>query len=116
MILCCDKLIEKTSHKPLIPNINRLSDKVTKHYKVYVLLFLILLLPAIYGNNHTGVYYNLDETLPKNLPSIVANEKLKDDYDMNSTHILLVDSSVDSTSVNKMLKEIDKVDGVKWSL
>lgn len=75
-----------------------------------------MLFPAIYGNNHTGVYYNLDETLPKNLPSIVANEKLKDDYDMNSTHILLVDSSVDSTSVNKMLKEIDKVDGVKWSL
>ena len=116
LILTFDKLIEKTSHKPLIPNINRLSDKVTKHYLVYVAIFLVLLFPAIYGNNHTSVYYNLDETLPKNLPSIIANDKLKEDYDMNSTHILLVDSSVSSTDVNKMLKEIDNVDGVKWTL
>ena len=116
LILTFDKLIEKTSHKPLIPNINRLSDKVTKHYLVYVAIFLVLLFPAIYGNNHTSVYYNLDETLPKDLPSIIANDKLKEDYDMNSTHILLVDSSVSSTDVNKMLKEIDDVDGVKWTL
>ena len=116
LILTFDKLIEKTSHKPLIPNINRLSDKVTKHYLVYVAIFLVLLFPAIYGNNHTSVYYNLDETLPKDLPSIIANDKLKEDYDMNCTHILLVDSSVSSTDVNKMLKEIDNVDGVKWTL
>ena len=116
MILCCDKIIEKTQHKPFLPDIGRISDKVTKRYLVYVVLFLLFLFPAIYGNNHTAVYYNLDETLPKDLPSIIANEKLKEDYDMNTTHMILVDSSVSSTDVNKMIKEMDKVDGVKWAL
>ena len=116
MILCCDKIIEKTKHKPFLPDIGRISDKVTKRYLVYVGLFLLFLFPAIYGNNHTAVYYNLDETLPKDLPSIIANEKLKEDYDMNTTHMILVDSSVSSTDVNKMIKEMDKVDGVKWAL
>lgn len=116
MILVCGKLIEKTKHKPFLPNINRISQKVTKHFAVYVALFLVLLVPAIYGNNHTGVYYNLDETLPKELPCIIANEKLKEDYDMNTTHILLVDSDVPSADVGKMLKEIEDVDGVKWAL
>lgn len=116
MILVCDKLIEKTKHKPFLPNINRISQRVTKHFAVYVALFLILLFPAVYGNNHTGVYYNLDETLPKELPCIIANEKLKEDYDMNTTHILLVDSDVSSSDVGKMLKEIEDVDGVKWAL
>ena len=116
MILVCDKLIEKTKHKPLLPDIGKISEKVTKHYLIYVALFLILLFPAIYGNSHTKVYYNLDETLPKDLPSIIANEKLKEDYDMNTTHMLLVDSDVSSEKVNKMLKEIENVDGVKWAL
>ena len=116
MILCCDKIIEKTKHKPFLPDIGRISDKVTKRYLVYVVLFLLFLFPAIYGNNHTAVYYNLDETLPKDLPSIIANEKLKEDYDMNTTHMILVDSSVSSTDVNKMIKEMDKVYGVKWAL
>ena len=116
MILCCDKIIEKTKHKPFLPDIGRISDKVTKRYLVYVVLFLLFLFPAIYGNNHTAVYYNLDETLPKDLPSIIANEKLKEDYDMNTTHMILVDGSVSSTDVNKMIKEMDKVDGVKWAL
>ena len=116
MILCCDTIIEKTKHKPFLPDIGRISDKVTKRYLVYVVLFLLFLFPAIYGNNHTAVYYNLDETLPKDLPSIIANEKLKEDYDMNTTHMILVDSSVSSTDVNKMIKEMDKVDGVKWAL
>lgn len=116
MILCCDKIIERTKHKPFLPDIGRISDKVTKRYLVYVVLFLLFLFPAIYGNNHTAVYYNLDETLPKDLPSIIANEKLKEDYDMNTTHMILVDSSLSSTDVNKMIKEMDKVDGVKWAL
>lgn len=116
MILCCDNLIEKTKHKPLLPNINRLSDRMTKRYPVFAIIFVVLLVPAIYGNNHTGVYYNLDETLPKSLPSIIANEKLKEDYDMNTTHMLLVNSSVPSSDVSRMLKEIEETDGVKWAL
>ena len=109
MILCCDKIIEKTKHKPFLPDIGKISDKVTKRYPIYVALFVVLLFPAIYGNNHTGVYYNLDETLPKDLPSIIANEKLKEDYDMNTTHMILVDSSTDSADVGKMLNEMDSV-------
>lgn len=116
MILCCDKLIVKTKHKPFLPDIGKLSDKVTKRYLVYVVIFLVLLFPAIYGNNHTSVYYNLDETLPKDLPSIIANEKLKEDYDMNTTHMILVDSSIESADVAKMLNKMEKVDGVKWAL
>mgnify|MGYP003300982473 FL=1 len=116
MILCCDKLIEKTKHKPLLPDIGRISDKVTKRYVIYVVAFVILLFPAIYGNNHTGVYYNLDESLPKDLPSVIANTKLKEDYNMNTTHIILVDSSVAGSDVKKMSQEIEKVDGVKWVL
>ena len=116
MILCCDKLIEKTKHKPLLPDIGRISDKVTKRYVFYVVAFVILLFPAIYGNNHTGVYYNLDESLPKDLPSVIANTKLKEDYNMNTTHMILVDSSVAGSDVKKMSQEIEKVDGVKWVL
>ena len=116
MILCCDKLIEKTKHKPLLPDIGRISDKVTKRYVIYVVAFVILLFPAIYGNNHTGVYYNLDESLPKDLPSVIANTKLKEDYNMNTTHMILVDSSVAGSDVKKRSQEIEKVDGVKWVL
>ena len=116
MILCCDKLIEKTKHKPLLPDIGKISDKVTKRYVIYVVAFVILLFPAIYGNNHTGVYYNLDESLPKDLPSVIANTKLKEDYNMNTTHMILVDSSVAGSDVKKMSQEIEKVDGVKWVL
>ena len=116
MILCCDKLIEKTKHKPLLPDIGRISDKVTKRYVIYVVAFVILLFPAIYGNNHAGVYYNLDESLPKDLPSVIANTKLKEDYNMNTTHMILVDSSVAGSDVKKMSQEIEKVDGVKWVL
>ncbi len=116
MILCCDKWIMKTMHKPFLPDIGKISDKVTKRYMIYVILFLVLLFPAIYGNNHTAVYYNLDETLPKDLPSIIANEKLKKDYDMNTTHMILVDSSVESADVAKMIDKMDGVDGVKWAL
>ena len=116
MILCCDKLIEKTKHKPLLPDIGRISDKVTKRYVIYVVAFVILMFPAIYGNNHTGVYYNLDESLPKDLPSVIANTKLKEDYNMNTTHMILVDSSVAGSDVKKMSQEIEKVDGVKWVL
>lgn len=116
MILCCDKLIEKTKHKPLLPDIGRISDKVKKRYVIYVVAFVIILFPAIYGNNHTGVYYNLDESLPKDLPSVIANTKLKEDYNMNTTHMILVDSSVAGSDVKKMSQEIEKVDGVKWVL
>lgn len=116
MILCCDKIIEKTKHRPLLPDIGRISGKVTKYYPVYVALFLVLLGPAIYGNNHTDVYYKLDDSLPGYLPSISANAKLNKDYNMNTTHVLLMKSDVSPADVTRMAKKIEKVDGVKWAL
>lgn len=116
MILCCDKIIEKTKHRPLLPNIGRISDKVTKYYPVYVAIFVVLLGPAIYGNNHTDVYYKLDDSLPGYLPSISANAKLNKDYNMNTTHVLLMKSDVSPADVSRMAKKIEKVDGVKWAL
>ena len=116
MILCCDKVIEKTRHKPLLPDIGRISDKVTKHYVVYVVIFLVLLGPAIFGNNHTGVYYKLDDSLPEDLPSIQANGKLNRDYNMNTTHVLLLKSDVSASNVSRMIKKVEKVDGVNWAL
>lgn len=113
MILIFDKAIEKTSHRPLLPEIKGISNFVTKHYVIFVVLFIVLMVPAVYGNNNTSVYYNLDETLPKDLDSIIANTKLQEEYNMNSTHMLLVDSSLSSSDVCRMSDEIEKLDGIK---
>lgn len=113
MILIFDKAIEKTSHRPLLPEIKGISKFVTKHYVIFVVLFIVLMVPAVYGNNNTSVYYNLDETLPKDLDSIIANTKLQEEYNMNSTHMLLVDSSLSSSDVCRMSDEIEKLDGIK---
>ena len=77
---------------------------------------MILLFPAVYGNNHTGIYYNIAQSLPDSLPSNVANAKLEDEFDMSNMHMILIDKEMDGTDKQKMLEEIDKVDGVKWSL
>lgn len=116
MVLIFDKAIEKTSHKVIIPNINRISNFVIKHYKIIAVLFILVWIPAIYGYTHTQVYYNLDETLPKDLDSIVANQKLNDTFNMNATHILLTDSSMSEKDVSNMIKEINNVDGVKTTI
>lgn len=116
MILIFDKAIEKTTHKVIIPNINKISNFVIKHYKIIAVLFILVWIPAIYGYTHTQVYYNLDETLPKDLDSIVANQKLNDTFNMNATHILLTDSSMSEKDVSNMIKEINNVDGVKTTI
>ncbi|MDO4340262.1 MAG: MMPL family transporter [Eubacteriales bacterium] len=113
MILIFDKGIEKTRHRPLLPKFSKLPAFVTKYYIPILILFVIIWVPAIYGNNHTEVYYNLDETLPKDLDSVVANTKLNDTFQMNSTHMLLVDSQLEPKQIAKMTDEIKEVDGVK---
>ena len=116
MILTFDKAIEKTSHKVLLPNLDKLSGFVTKHYKLIGILFVLIWIPAIYGYTHTDVYYNLDQTLPKTLPSIQANEKLNELFEMNTTHIILADATLPDKDMNMMLDEIAKVDGIKKTL
>lgn len=112
LILVCDNIIEKTSHKALVPRFDKISDFVTKHYIVFAVIFLIVLIPAIYGNNHTAVYYNLDTTLPEDLKSVIANAKLDEEYDMNSTSMILLSTDTSSTQVIKMCDELENVDGI----
>ena len=116
MILVFDGAIEKTKHKALIPSLDKASGFITKHYKVWLIIFLVLLYPAIYGNNHTQIYYNIDKSLPSTLASNVANDKLKEDFDMSTVHMVLLKKGLDSKQKTQMLDKIDKVDGVKWSL
>lgn len=116
MILVFDKAIEKTKHKALLPNMDKASGFITKHYKVWLIVFLVLLYPAIYGNNHTQIYYNIDKSLPATLASNIANDKLKEDFDMSTMHMILLRNGLDSKQKTQMLDKIDEIDGVKWSL
>ncbi|MDC7286554.1 efflux RND transporter permease subunit [Blautia schinkii] len=116
MILVFDKAIEKTKHKSIIPNLDKVSGFVTKHYKVWILVFLVMLYPAIYGNNHTEVYYNIDKSLPASLPSNVANAELEDVFHMNTVHMVLLEKGMDAREKTEMLKKLEDVDGVEWAL
>jgi predicted RND superfamily exporter protein len=116
MILVFDKPIEKTKHKPLIKSIDGPSAFIIKHYKAWILIFLILLFPAVYGNNHTGIYYNIAQSLPQSLPCNVANQKLEDEFQMSTMHMVLMDKNIDSKEKRQMMDEIENVDGVKWSI
>ena len=116
IILVFDKAIEKTKHRPLIKNTNRASTFLVKHHKLWMVIFLILIYPAFYGNNHTGIYYNIAKSLPSTLGSNVANEKLKEDFDMSTIHMIMMDKNMDAKDKRNMVSEIDGVDGVKWTI
>ncbi len=116
MILVFDKALEKTRHKALLPDMNGIGGFIAKHYKIFMILFAVMLFPAIFGYRNTKVYYNLDETLPKDLPSIVANHKLNESFDMNATHMLLISADLPARDVRHMTDEMKKTDGVNWVL
>ena len=116
MLLVFDKAVQKTKHRPILPDLGRIAGWITRHYKWFVAAFILILFPAIYGYTHTDVYYDLAGTLPKDLPSIVANQKLEDNFDMNATHIYLVDSSLPAKDVAHMIDEVNEVDGVKATI
>lgn len=114
MILTCDKAIEKTTHRSLIPSLDKLSHGIVKGRYVALLLFLIVLVPAIHGNNNYKIYYNIDQSLPENIPSNEANEKLKKEFNMSNMHMILLKDGLSAKEKSAMSKEIEKVDGVKW--
>ena len=116
MILTFDKAIEKTSHKPLMPDFSRAATWIVKHRAVFAVAFVVILIPALYGYTHYDVYYNLDKTLPKELDSIVANTKLAEDYHMESTHMLLTKSDMKTKDVLAMTDDMKDVDGVSFVL
>lgn len=116
MILVFDKALEKTMHKDLVPSLEKPSKFIIKHHAAFIVLFIVVLIPAVYGQINTNVYYNLTDTLPKDLNSVIANTKLDEEYNMATTHMLLVDADMEPKEVNSMLDEMGKVDGVRFSM
>ncbi len=116
MILCCDKAIEKTSHRDLIPSLDGVSKKVVKFWPVALALFVVLIGPAYYGNKNYEIYYDISSSLPQDLDSAVANAKLQEDFNMNTMHVLLLKNGMSVKDKNSMQNEIKNVDGVKWVL
>ena len=116
MILVFDKALEKTMHKDLVPSLEKPSKFIIKHHAAFIVLFIVVLIPAVYGQINTNVYYNLTDTLPKDLNSVIANTKLDEEYNMATTHMLLVDADMKPKEVNSMLNEMGKVDGVSFSM
>ena len=108
-----DKPIEKTSHRPLLPDVGGIGRFVVKHYKVLAVVLVIMIFPAFYGYNHVNVYYDMSKVMPPELKSVIANKKLEETFDMATTHLLLVDSDVPQKDVRDMTAEMEQVDGVK---
>lgn len=116
MILVMDKWLEKTKHKPLIPDLGKIGGFVTKHYIIFIIIFLVVVGPMFYGQNHNRVYYDLMGTLPAELESVQAGNALENDFDMGATHIILADSDMPSNDAYNMEKELGEVKGVKLAL
>lgn len=116
LILTFDGAIDKTTHKALIPSLDNVSKFIVKHHWIALILFAVVLFPAVYGNNNYEIYYNLDTSLPKDIPSAKANDKLKENFDMSSVHMVLLEDGLTAKEKNTMLKEIKEVKGVKWVL
>lgn len=113
LILVFDKALKKTKHKVIIPDVGKIANWVTNHYVVFIIAFLVILGPALYGYNHTSVYYDLAGTLPDSLSSKQANDKLDAEYSMGATHIVIAKSSLSQKDSINMIDEIKNVDGVK---
>ena len=116
MILVFDKLLEKTIHKDIIPSMDNVASFIIKHHAAFVVLFIALLIPGVYGQTHTDVYYNLTDTLPTDLNSVIANTKLQEEFGISSTHIILCRSDMKRKDVVKMTDEMNEVDGVSMTM
>ena len=116
MILVCDKAIEKTKHKVLIPDISNISDWITSHYKLFLVLFIVILIPALYGYNNTDVYYDLAGTMPDSAYSKQANDKLTEQYAMGAMHMIIAPSDMSAIDSRNMIDEINDVDGVRFAV
>ncbi len=118
LILVLDKPLQKAKHRSLIPNMKRFAKGTVKVFPVFLCLFVLLVPPALYGYDQTNkeTYYNLAKSLPDDMEYVIANSKLSEDFDIASTHMLLIDKDVSPKSVRSMMKEMEQVDGVKYVL
>ncbi len=118
IIILMDGPLQKTKHKALIPNMDKLARKITKVFPIFLAIFAILIVPAYYGYSKTNkeVYYDMGESLPEDMKYVIANSKLSEDFDIASTHMILVDANLPDKSVKAMIKNMESVDGVKYVL
>ena len=118
LILLLDKPLQKTKHKPLIPSFRKFSVGVVKVFPVFLILFALLIAPAYYGYSKTNdeVYYDMGQCLPEDMEYVIANSKLSEDFNIASTHMVLVNAKLPGSSVRSMIDEMEKVDGVKYVL
>ena len=114
MILCFEKGIDKTTHKPFIPSLDKVSDFITKHTTVWLMIFALLCVPCFYGNQNNELYYNIDSSLPETLDSAIANKKLEEDFDMNTVYMMLLKNGLSAADKQQMMDEIKDVEGVNW--
>lgn len=115
-LLVFDKLVFKTKHKPIIPSFNVVKNFVVKHYKIILLVALVIAYPAYYGNAHVKSYYNLTKDLPQDLKSCVANSELSDEFDLVASQVILVNKDIKDNDLNKMVNEIENVESVNLVL
>ena len=114
MLLELDNLVEKTSHKEILPKFTKIKDFVIKHYIAIAIVFVIILPIAFYGYKNTGIYYNLDKSLPTTLDSVTANKELKEKFNMVSMELLLVDKDMPNNQLKEMTDKIEQLDGIEW--
>ena len=118
LILLFDRPLQRTRHKALIRNANGFARKITKTFPVFLAVFVALAIPAYMGYAKTNeeVYYDMGQCLPQDIDYVIAHSKLTDDFDIASTHMLLVDANLPSRDVRNMKREMEQVDGVKYVL
>lgn len=118
MILVLDKLLSKTKHRSLLPDMGKLAEGITKRFPVFLVLFLVILVPAFYGYQKTNaeVYYDMSDSLPEDMDYVIANSKLNELFDVGSTHMILVSTDVSAKDVRSMISEMEQVDGMKYVL
>ncbi len=116
LLLVFDQYVEKTKHKVLLPNFKKLQQFAINHYKLIFIIFLILLIPAIIGNNNVNIYYKLDEALPEDLPSRVANSELAQKFNIISPEIILIDKNIDTNQKNQLITQLENIEGISLVL
>ena len=112
LLLLFDNVIEKTKHKSFMPKFDKLINVIIKRRNIVLVIFLLLIIPAIYGNNHVGVYYKLDKSLPADLGSSIANSRLKDEYNIVSPEMVLIDKDIKKEKVEELVEELKDVKGI----
>lgn len=118
LILVFDKPLQKTKHKSLIPNMSKFAKIITNNFPIFLVVFALLIPPSLYGysKTNTEVYYDMGQCLPKDIEYVIANSKLSEDFNIASTHMVLVDAKIPSKSIRSMIDEMEKVDGIKYVL